>query len=152
METWKHVVFILEGREICRSEQSERPICCGPWGADLGLREQSMGVGVRPHRAWSPARFPLLLKSGTATDFWLPKPGHNGDAVWWCVLSVCAGVNRSFVFLGISKVHCDLRQERLVYSPAISDQPPPPGVQTGRQSPRSEAPKAEVRVTWQEGL
>lgn len=58
----------------------------------------------------------------------------------------------SFVFLGISKVHCDLWQERLVYPPAISDRPPLPGVQTGRQSPRSEAPKAEVRVTWQEGL
>lgn len=43
VEIWKHIVFILEGRKICKPEQFVQPICCGSseeltWPRESGNR------------------------------------------------------------------------------------------------------------------
>lgn len=63
--------------------------------------------------------------------------------------SGCAGVNGALflaVYLGISKVLCRPTARMLIPPASLIS------LQTGRQNPLREAPKAEVRVTWQQSF
>lgn len=149
VKIWKHTVIISEGRESANWGNRSSPSVVGPKELtrtrESGNRAQ--GVGVGPHRAWSPARSPILLKSDRATVITSAHPQAQwGDAVW---LQVLLSVRRSqselcFGLFILEPQRCSVTFSKNARHSTQSPSWPPQSGTHWQAEPGSATPKAIV--------